>query len=301
MKHKILNFIKNKEFTRIKIIIIIAMILFTVSLSSICFAYYYTQGSFTANTTVRILEFNPLVNSSANNSQSINLTNTITNNMNFAPGAEGKFIVDINFTNVASDSYYELTYDRTGIPNNLKFYVDEDYTTEFSSIKGVTYTDYSNQIAEHYVYWKWIVDDSTDSNTNDSLYMGQNISVDFNVYISQKVDENTFEVNDMERPSGRINIVNTHAGNNKGSFHMLLNLTNATANTQYRIYFNEKELSDDLHLYSDSEYQHEINYIQGTYNGNNNYILRIIYWKLDTGNVSSLNDGLYYIVVFGSW
>lgn len=298
-----LNIMKGKGYLRLKMIIIVIMILFAVSLCYICYSYFYTQGSFSiSESSISILEFSPLVNSSSNNNQSIDLSSTITNNKNLAPGAQGKFKVEIDFSSVESDSYYRLTYDRTGIPNNLKFYFDEDYTAEFSSLEGTIYANhYNNQIAEHYVYWKWIVDDSEASNENDSLYMGQNISVVFTAYISQMVEKNTIKVNNEEKSTGRIYISGTHTGGNKGAFNISLDLSNATSNSQYRIYFNEKELSNALHLYSDSGYQNEINYIQGVYDGVNNNITSTVYWKLDSGSISSLYNGLYYVVVFGSW
>ena len=302
MKQKIKTFMKSKKYSRIKLSIIFVLFLFTISLGTACFSYFFTSGSFnTNNAEVIIPAFNPLVNSSSNNDQTISLSNTITNNKNLAPGAEGKFKIDIDFSNVGYDSYYKVSYDRTGIPNNVKFYVDEDYTTELNYIEGVTYNDYSNQVAEHYVYWKWIVDNSADSNANDSLYMGQEIDVEFTAYVSQRVDSNTVVVNDIERPTGRIDVVSTHTGNNKGAFNISLDLSNVPANSQYRIYFNEKELSNNLYLYSDSGYQNGINYIQGTYDGNTSSVTHTVYWDLTTGNVSTLASGLYYVVVFGSW
>ena len=302
MKHIIKEFMKSKKYSRIKVSIIFVMLLFTVSLGTSCFSYFFTNGGFSSNNReVTISAFNPLVNTISSNNQTITLSDTITNNSNLAPGAEGYFKVDIDFSDVGTDSYYKLSYDRTGIPNNVKFYVDEDYTTELDFLEGVTYKDYGDQIAEHYVYWKWIVDNSADSNANDSLYMGQEIDVEFTAYISQIVDGHTVVVNDIERPTGRINIRNTHTGNNKGAFNIKLDFSNVPTNSQYRIYFSEKELSDNLYIYSDSTYLNEINYIQGTYDGINSEVTHTVYWNLQTGNISTLSSGLYYVVVFGSW
>lgn len=301
MKHKINEFMNNKKYSRIKISIIFVLSLFAISLGSICFSYYFTTGSYSGTVDLSAPPFDPKVNTSSEETQSIDLIETITNNKSFAPGAQGMFMIDIDLSNVGYDSYYKLMYDRTGIPNNLKFYVDEDYTSELDYVEGVTYKNYDDQIAEHYVYWKWIVDNSAASNANDSLYMGQEISVEFTSYISQIVEKNTVIVNDIEKPTGRINLINTHTGNNKGSFNISLNLSNIEANTQYRIYFNEKELSSNLHLYSDSTYQTKINYIQGTYDGVNSEVTNTIYWELETDNINTLSSGLYYVVVFGSW
>ena len=290
---------KNKICSKKIIIFVLFLLLFTISLGNVCYAYFYTNGSFSGSKDIEITGFNPMINNSSSQSQSINLVDTITNSKNFGPGAEGKFKIDIDFSDADYDSYYKIDYDRSNLPNNLKFYVDEDYTSEFTSFEGVEYSYYSNRVAEHYIYWKWIVDDSASSNENDSLFMGQDISVDFNVYISQNIDERTVVINDYEGYTGRINIINTHTGNKKGSF--TLSLTNIPSNTQFRIYFNDDELSSNLHLYSDSLYQNEINYIEDTYSGVYNYIYETVYWELETDNISTLSDGLYYTIVFGNW
>lgn len=301
MKHKVLDFMKSKKYSRIKVSIIFVLFLFTISLGTSCFSYLFTNGNFDGSSYVTVPSFDPRVNTSADNTQTVSLSDTINNNKSFAPGAEGKFKIDIDFTNVGYDSYYKVTYDRTGIPNNLKFYIDEDYETELDYLEGVTYKNYENRVAEHYIYWKWIIDDSAVSNENDSLYMGQEVTVSFTSYISQIVEKNTIIINDIERSTGRIDVISTHEGNNRGSFDITLDLSNVTANSQYRVYFNEKELSSNLHLYSDSSYQNEINYIQGTYDGENDEVTSTVYWKLETDNISTLSSGLYYAVTFGSW
>ena len=131
--------------------------------------------------------------------------------------------------------------------------------------------------------------------------MNQDIPVTFKTIVSQVVESNNIIVNNYEKPTGRINLVDTHIGNNTGSFNITLDLTNVPANGKYRVYFNNKELSNNLHLYSDSGYQNEISYIQGTYDGVNKDVTNTIYWVLDNDNVSTLNSGLYYASVLGSW
>lgn len=283
-----------------KIVYIISFI-FLIVLSSLGYAYFTTTGSFSAKATLDTIVFAPKVNGSYNIFQTINLADTITNGKNLAPGAEGKFKVDIDFTQVGTNVYYKVYNASTNIPNNLKFYVDENRTTEFNNISGTELKDNQNRLAEHYVYWKWVYDDSADSNLNDSLFMNQDIPVTFKTIVSQVVESNNIIVNNYEKPTGRINLVDTHIGNNTGSFNITLDLTNVPANGKYRVYFNNKELSNNLHLYSDSGYQNEISYIQGTYDGVNKDVTNTIYWVLDNDNVSTLNSGLYYASVLGSW
>ena len=59
------------------------------------FAYFVTTGNFSGVSTLTTIKFGPKVNDSTNVNQNINLASTITNNKNLAPGAVGKFKIDI--------------------------------------------------------------------------------------------------------------------------------------------------------------------------------------------------------------
>ena len=301
MLKKFNKFIKNNLNTKRRIVFIFTLFIFIVSLGSFCLSYFTTTGSFSGSTSVQILEFAPKTNNSTNVAQTITLSDTIINNGNLAPGAEGRFKIDIDFSDVESDSYYKVSYDRTSIPSNLKFYADEDYLTELGDVEGIELVDNTNKMAEHYIYWKWIIDDSAASNANDSLYMNEDMEITFTAYISQMLESNTIIVNGEEKPTGKIYIANTHTGNNRGSFTISTNFDNINSSTNYRIHFNRNVLSSNLHFYSDSSYQNEIDYVSGSFDGVNTSINNTVYWELETDNMSTLSDGLYYIVVLGSW
>ena len=292
--HNIMNKIKT---IRKKNIILMLLSVFVLSLCvSYCFSYYYTSGNLaTVSYNINIPNFAPKVNGSYNLSQSIDLSSTITNNKNLAPGAEGKFKIDIDLSEVETDVYYRISYDRTNIPNNLHFYVDEEFTSELNYINGVEVTSNTNRVVEHYIYWRWILDNSETSNQNDSLYMGQSISVPFTTIVSQQIEEHATIINNYEIVTGRVNLIETHTGSNLGSFSIDLDLTGLTPSHDYYIYFGKNELSSNLHLYSDSSYQNEINNISVIYDGENTNVTKTIYWRLDNDNISTLSDGLYYI------
>ena len=80
-----------------------------------------------------------------------------------------------------------------------------------------------------------------------------------------------------------------------------MDLSNLTALDNYRVFFNRKTLSNNLHLYSDSNYQNEISYIAGTYDGINDTREITIYWELENDNLSTLDNDLNYVIVKGSW
>lgn len=256
-------------------------------LGYIGFAYYITYGGVSGVGSIgEVLIFKPIVNGSDGMNQNIDLSYTMTSTGNLAPGSIGKFKIDVDFTEIKSDAYYKISFDRTGIPNNLHFYVDDGLTNELSYIEGVKlYSDTNNNV-EHYIYWSWLYSDDSASNANDSLYMDQEISVPFTVYISQHIDNHTIIVNGYEKPTGVFAV-----SSQEGSYTFNLDFSNISSATNYHIYF-EKEFASDTSFYSDSSYQNEITSLYGYYDGTNTNITQSVYWRC-TGTCS---DNIYYIV-----
>lgn len=154
-----------------------------------CYSYYWAQGTITMESaTITIPGFEPEINGSSNFNQTINLTNTITNNKNLAPGAEGTFNLNLDLSKVDYDATYTITYNNSNIPNNLKLYSDSSRTVELTTISGTVLSDASNQTVNNTIYWRWIYANDNDSNTNDSLYMNQSITIPFTVNITQVTD-----------------------------------------------------------------------------------------------------------------
>ena len=253
------------------------------------FAYYFTSGNFTGSSVINIPAFGPKVNSSTNVNQSIDLATTIINNKNLAPGAVGKFKIDIDFTDVGTNAYYNVSFDRTDIPNNIHFYVDSELTKELTNIDGVQYKTYNNKLAEHYIYWSWLYVDTPEGNANDNLYMNQEIILPFTAHISQRIEGHTIKVNEIEKPTGRVNLNGT-----SGSFDFNIDFSNISTAKNYKIYFNKENNENNLHLYSDSEYQNEITSIDVNYDGTNNEVNKTIYWRLDGEEINNLS--IYYVV-----
>ena len=168
-----------------------------------------------------------------------------------------------------------INFDNTDLPENLHFYVDENFTSELTTIEGVQYLDDYNKVAEHYIYWKWDYLNNETANSNDNLFMDKEIIVPFEVRISARVNKNTILVNGIEKPTGRVNLINL-------------------SRTNYKIHFNISDISNNLHLYSDSSFVNEITDISDIYDGVNNEVTKTIYYRFD----ESLNPltRLYYIV-----
>lgn len=287
MHRRVLNLRRNLYKNKTKISLAIFIVFCCAVVGKIGFSYFYTIGNISGNTTINTLGFSPIVNDSAQRNQSINLRETITNNKNLAPGAIGKFNIDIDFSNVESDSAYRISFDRSNIPNNIKFYVDENLTKEITVIDGTQLAEYNNKTAEHYIYWKWIYSDTPESNANDSLYMNTNITVPYTVEIMQRTNYSSVKINNMKRPTGRV-----YLSGNSGSFNINLDFDGFMSGSNYNIYFNKDNKSSVLHLYTDSEFQNEISSLPVSYDGVNNLVNNTIYWRLD----DSSRTNLYYIV-----
>ena len=284
---KKISFFDDKKKIRKKYIIYSLVFLFLVSSClTFCISYYYTDGSASGTSSIHIPEFAPKVNGSSDNYQTINLASTIDNGKSLAPGARGKFKIDIDFTYVETDAYYRVTFDRTNIPNNIHFYVDENLTTELDEFEGIEYSGYGDRLAEHYIYWQWIYSNDPDSNQNDNLYMGQEIDLPFEAYISQRIDDGAIIVNDLEKPTGRIFLSGT-----EGSFNVELDFSNVSL-INYVINFTKGDVP--IHFYSDSSYTTEITNVHGIFDDsdNNTYQVETIYWRSDI----SLSNSFYYVV-----
>lgn len=282
---------KIKKYFSKKNIIFVSLLICCLTISfSFCYSYFTSKGTFVASAYHKIIWFNPVVNSSFDRSQSINLASTITNNKTLAPGAEGKFKIDVHLGYIDLDTYYKLSYDRTSVPENLHFYVDEEYKSELTTIEGIQYQDYHDNLEpfEHFIYWKWDYVDSEEANANDNLYMGKDITVTFNVDVSQHIENRTIIANNREKQVNKMLIV----GNNK-SLSVKLNFQNLNP-TNYRIHFEKSDEISNVHFYSDSSYRNEIKSVSGYYDGTNDEVTRTIYWKTDDDR--RITGVVYYTV-----
>lgn len=271
--------LKNKLFKKKFIFFIFLLIIGILVGIKHSYSYYTTTGKITSTSGyVSIPSFNPSVDLGTN----IELSNV-------APGTQGRFKIDVNFSDVETESFYEITYDDTNIPKNLHFYADAQFTTRISSIKGVQKKE-KPKLAEHFIYWKWDYVDSPEANADDSRFMSQTIVIPFNVRVSQSI-EHTIIVNNVEKPTGRITLTGE-----QGSFNMRLdfqNFAHRVENLNYIIYFNTSEFLGNLELYSDSSFNDRISSITGTFDGTNIVINQPVYYKFEG---SQVGGNLYYMV-----
>ena len=102
-----------------------------------------------------------------------------------APGSYGSFDIKLDASSTDVDVNYKITFSNMkGKPISLKFYLDENYTTEINleetKIDGVIHQG-DNMIKIVTIYWKW------DYNENDNDYQSETMSFNINVIGSQVI------------------------------------------------------------------------------------------------------------------
>lgn len=169
---------------KIYLFIILGM---AVSLLGIAGASYSLYKSSPRGKTVgAIANWNFKVNG-ASSTFAINLAvgakNTVDGKL--APGSYGSFTMNLDATGTDTDVNYQITFKNVkGKPNNMKFYLDKDYTTEIN-LDGGTIKDtiaFGEDMRKNVtIYWNW------DNTTKDNVYQGSTISFDIIIVGSQKI------------------------------------------------------------------------------------------------------------------
>ena len=96
------------------------------------------------------------------------------------PGDSGKLTIGLDASGSTADVYATMEFLKEGLPNNLKFYYDEDYKYQFTKYFSVI--EKSNLVDEVDIYWYW---DGSIDDDNDSLFIGTDISVSIDASIVQ--------------------------------------------------------------------------------------------------------------------
>lgn len=144
------------------------------------FVIPYTESRYLSSSkgsnNLKVATWNFKINGTSSEKIEINLIDTLTAN-NYStnkiiPGSEGMISLEVDCTDTKVALDYEITIDNDNfvLPDNLKLYVDENYTTEFTSFqKTVLLPDIG--IFNHKIYWKWLytTDDETTEWSNKDL------------------------------------------------------------------------------------------------------------------------------------
>ena len=112
------------------------------------------------------------------------LTENAFSDTQIIPGAKGKIILQLDFSDVEVASNYTISIDteQTKIPNNMKLYTDENNQVSFSLYRETV--ELGEQIKEREIYWTW--EYTTADETEE--WMNKEIKIFFNIQVEQRVN-----------------------------------------------------------------------------------------------------------------
>ena len=112
------------------------------------------------------------------------LTGNAFSDTQIIPGAKGKIILQLDFSDVEVASNYTISIDteQTKMPNNMKLYTDENNQVSFSLYRETV--ELGEQIKEREIYWTW--EYTTADETEE--WMNKEIKIFFNIQVEQRVN-----------------------------------------------------------------------------------------------------------------
>lgn len=170
---------------------ILIAIIFIISIGYV--SLYNSKARYHSNTesapTLKIATWNFLINNEVSSTFDIDLKNTLSELNPYSteyviPGTYGVIPVTINTTGTKVALTYEISIDfeNTTIPDNLKFYSDENFTTELTTIEKYIDLENHGEIVNN-IYWKWNF-----SEENETLeWAAKDIKVKLNISAKQKI------------------------------------------------------------------------------------------------------------------
>ena len=226
------------------LIIISCVALALVSLTTATYAYLRTgvMGDISASTG----NINLVVNeANANLNEKFNIVLKRSDTEEFViPGDSGYFDININATGSVDSVDATVTLDRTGLPNNLKFYVDENFTEEYTS-KMYTIKKAETMVKTVKVYWYWKdIDDE-----NDSLFIGKTITA--NASITATIHTPTFSETLI---ASAYNNLDTNVSFGRGSSTtngIGLMMRDGTQNDEYPIVYYRGNITNNNVIFAD--------------------------------------------------
>lgn len=148
------------------------------------------KSSSKANQTIETASFKIKLNEDTKLTQSIDLKNTITPN-NYSdkylmPGTNGNISLVLDFSEVDVSTDYTISLGKLDLPNNLQLYIDDTFTTEFTSLNDI-YDINDSKTHTHNIYWKWHYKTDEESNKNDNNFMNKDLSIPIIIKANQKI------------------------------------------------------------------------------------------------------------------
>ena len=155
-----------------------------------CVVYTFSKYVSTAQLSIKI-DIAPFRFKIGQNSDTIELdlkdtllTGNAFSDTQIIPGAKGKIILQLDFSDVEVASNYTISIDteQTKMPNNMKLYTDENNQVSFSLYRETV--ELGEQIKEREIYWTW--EYTTADETQE--WMNKEIKIFFNILVEQRVN-----------------------------------------------------------------------------------------------------------------
>jgi len=161
------------------------------------------------------------------------------------PDDKGTFDINIDSTGSSTDVDVTITISRTNLPDNLKFYLDENYTEELTT-KTYMLKKSDNMTMTVPVYWFW---DGSVDDENDTLFMGETLEA--NVSVSAMVHTPTFSETLI---ASAYNNLDTNVDFDSGSSStngIGLMMRDGTQNDEYPIVYYRGDVSNNNVIFAD--------------------------------------------------
>jgi len=221
--------------------LLIAIVLFGIG--TIAYFRRTVNGDITGQTGNLVLIVNE-ANAVENESFSVSL-NRSEEEPYVMPDDKGTFDINIDSTGSTTDVDVTITISRTNLPDNLKFYLDENYTEELAT-KTYMLKKSDDMTMTVPVYWFW---DGSVDDENDTLFMGETLEA--NVSVSATIHTPTFS--EILVASAYNNLdTNVNFGLGSSSTNGIgLMMRNGTQNDEYPIVYYRGNITNNNVIFAD--------------------------------------------------
>jgi len=226
-----------------KTIIMITMLLAIVLLGIGTIAYFRrtVNGDITGQTGNLVLIVNE-ANAVNNESFSVSL-NRSEEEPYIMPDDKGTFDINIDSTGSSTDVDVTITILRTSLPDNLKFYLDENYTQELTT-KTYMLKKSDDMTMTVPVYWFW---DGSVDDENDTLFMGKTLEA--NVSVSATIHAPTFSETLIANSTLDTNV--NFASTSSSTNGIGLMMRDGTQNNEYPIIYYRGKVTNNNVIFAD--------------------------------------------------
>jgi len=231
---------KNK-----KVLVMSSLLVAIVLLGIGTIAYFRrtVNGDITGQTGNLVLIVNE-ANAALNESFSVSL-NRSEEEPYVMPDDKGTFDINIDSTGSSTDVDVTITISRTNLPDNLKFYLDENYTKELTT-KTYMLKQSNDMTMTVPVYWFW---DGSVDDENDSLFMGETLEA--NVSVSATIHTPTFSETLIASAYNNLD-TNVNFGSGSSSTNGVgLMMRDGTQNDEYPIVYYRGDVSNNNVIFAD--------------------------------------------------